>query len=151
MKDISQVMIVIVWNMAFCAGIVKAVDMKRGVYYISTPVPQEQLQHVDILLQGRVEIPVPLLTVRDFLTDNGSHNVKFYVPWSCAYICTTISCMNYMSKARMSLSTFLMIVGLELQARGYICPYLSKKSQIVEGVGAGAMRSTMKPSAKKVL
>jgi hypothetical protein len=50
----------------FCAGIVKAVDMTRGVFYISTPVPQEQLQQVNILLQGRVEIPVPLLMVRDF-------------------------------------------------------------------------------------
>lgn len=50
----------------FCAGIVKAVDMKRGVFYISTPVPQEQLQLVDTLLQGRVEIPVPLLMVRIF-------------------------------------------------------------------------------------
>lgn len=48
-----------------CAGIVKAVDMTRGVLYISTPVPREQLQHVDVLLQGRVEIPVPLLMVRD--------------------------------------------------------------------------------------
>ena len=48
------------------AGIVKAVDMARRVFYISTPVPQEQLQHVNILLQGRVEIPVPLLMVRDF-------------------------------------------------------------------------------------
>jgi len=78
-------------------GIVKAVDMRKGVFYISTPVPQEQLQHVDILLQGRVEIPVPLL-----------------------------------------------------MARGFMCPYLKKTSQIVEGVGAGAMKSTMKPSAKKV-
>lgn len=48
----------------YFAGIVKAVDVTRGVFYISTPVPQEQLKQVDILLQGRVEIPVPLLMVR---------------------------------------------------------------------------------------
>lgn len=59
--------------------------------------------------------------------------------------------MNSLSASYMFLSNVLMIVGLELQARGYMCPYLSKKSQIVEGVGAGAMKSTIKPSAKKVL
>lgn len=79
-------------------GIVKAVDVTRGVFYISTPVPQEQLKQVDILLQGRVEIPVPLL-----------------------------------------------------MAKGYLCPYLKERSQLVEGVGAGAMKSTRKPSAKEAL
>ncbi|KAG0593176.1 hypothetical protein KC19_1G309000 [Ceratodon purpureus] len=79
-------------------GIVKAVDVAKGVVYVTTPVPLEQLQHVDILLQGRVEIPLPLLT-----------------------------------------------------ARGYRCPYICEKSQLVEGVGAGAMRTTKKQSTKKVL
>jgi hypothetical protein len=51
----------------------------------------------------------------------------------------------------MSLSNLWIIVGHELQARGYRCPYLSQKSQLVEGVGAGAMKSTSKPSTKKVL
>jgi len=60
-----------------CAGIVKAVDMKRGVFYISTPVPQEQLQHVDVLLQGRVEIPVPLLMVRDLHAEHAYYLEKF--------------------------------------------------------------------------
>lgn len=46
------------------AGIIRAIDVEKGVFYVITPVPIEQLQDVDTLLQGRIEIPVPLLMVR---------------------------------------------------------------------------------------
>jgi hypothetical protein len=37
--------------------------MKKGIFYIITPISLEQLQQVDTLLQGRVEIPEQLLQV----------------------------------------------------------------------------------------
>lgn len=41
--------------------------------------------------------------------------------------------------------------GTCIQAKGYLCPYLKERSQLVEGVGAGVMKSTRKPSAKEAL
>lgn len=126
------------------AGIVKAVDVKRGVFYISTPVPPEMLQQVDVLLQGRVEIPVPLLMVSNLrpcmkscaISDHVRHFVQPQIMYEVFVLEDLYSRMN--------------ISGWCLQARGYMCPYLSKATQIVDGVGAGAMKSTKKPSAKKV-
>ena len=45
------------------AGIVRAIDVEEGVVYVITPVPIQQLQGVNTLLLGRIEIPVPLLMV----------------------------------------------------------------------------------------
>jgi polynucleotide 5'-hydroxyl-kinase GRC3/NOL9 len=42
-------------------GIVRGVDMKKGIFYVITPISLEQLQQVDTLLQGHVEIPEQLL------------------------------------------------------------------------------------------
>lgn len=50
-------------DLDFGAGIVKAVDVQKGMLYICTPVAMDQLQKVTTLLQGRIETPVPLLMV----------------------------------------------------------------------------------------
>uniref|UniRef100_A0A0D9UXM0 Uncharacterized protein n=1 Tax=Leersia perrieri TaxID=77586 RepID=A0A0D9UXM0_9ORYZ len=46
------------------AGIVRGVDVQRGILYVITPIPLEHLQSVDLLLQGLIEIPKSLLQVR---------------------------------------------------------------------------------------
>jgi polynucleotide 5'-kinase involved in rRNA processing len=38
-------------------GIVHTIDTSARCFYIRTPVPIEQLQHVNILLKGHIEIP----------------------------------------------------------------------------------------------
>ncbi|KAG8053129.1 hypothetical protein GUJ93_ZPchr0001g30154 [Zizania palustris] len=45
-------------------GIVRGVDVQRGILYVITPVPLKHLQRVDLLLQGLIEIPKSLLQVR---------------------------------------------------------------------------------------
>ncbi|XXG42462.1 hypothetical protein AAC387_Pa01g2737 [Persea americana] len=44
-------------------GIVRAVDVSKGLLYVITPVAQHNLEKVDILLQGFIEIPTRLLQV----------------------------------------------------------------------------------------
>ncbi|RWR80312.1 polynucleotide 5'-hydroxyl-kinase NOL9 [Cinnamomum micranthum f. kanehirae] len=46
-------------------GIVRAVDISKGLLYVITPVAQHNLEKVDILLQGFIEIPTRLLQVID--------------------------------------------------------------------------------------
>jgi ABC-type multidrug transport system permease subunit len=49
-----------------CAGIVRGVDVQKGLLYVITPVPLERLQSVDLLQQGLIEIPTSLLQVTFF-------------------------------------------------------------------------------------
>ena len=49
-----------------CAGIVRGVDVQKGLLYLITPVPLQQLQSVDLLQQGLIEIPTTLLQVTCF-------------------------------------------------------------------------------------
>jgi hypothetical protein len=44
-------------------GIIRGIDVQRGILYVITPVPLEHLQRVDLLLQGLIEIPKSLLQV----------------------------------------------------------------------------------------
>ncbi|PNT70099.1 hypothetical protein BRADI_2g05357v3 [Brachypodium distachyon] len=44
-------------------GIVRGIDVQRGLLYVITPVPVERLQSVDLLLQGLILIPRSLLQV----------------------------------------------------------------------------------------
>ncbi|PKA63665.1 Polynucleotide 5'-hydroxyl-kinase NOL9 [Apostasia shenzhenica] len=44
-------------------GIVRGIDVKQGLLYVITPVPPFQLEQVDLLLQGFIEIPSSLLQV----------------------------------------------------------------------------------------
>lgn len=45
-------------------GIVRGIDTSKGVIYMLTPVPVQLLEDVDLLLQGHIQIPTSLLTVR---------------------------------------------------------------------------------------
>ncbi|EAY72811.1 hypothetical protein OsI_00678 [Oryza sativa Indica Group] len=53
-------------SIPWCAGlgIIRGIDVQRGILYVITPVPLEHLQRVDLLLQGLIEIPKSLLQVR---------------------------------------------------------------------------------------
>lgn len=44
-------------------GIVRGVDPEKGILYLITPLDLETLQCVDTLLQGWIEVPLPLLQV----------------------------------------------------------------------------------------
>jgi hypothetical protein len=50
----------------FGAGIVRGIDIEKGVLYVITPLDLDELQQVDVFLQGRIEIPVALLQVHSF-------------------------------------------------------------------------------------
>ncbi|KAL6838743.1 hypothetical protein ACP4OV_031457 [Aristida adscensionis] len=56
-------------------GIVRGVDVQKGLLYVITPVPLERLQTVDLLLQGLIEIPTSLLQVRGCVSPYMSTNV----------------------------------------------------------------------------
>lgn len=45
-------------------GIVRGIDTIKGVLYVITPVPQNLLEKVDLLLQGYIQIPSCLLQVQ---------------------------------------------------------------------------------------
>lgn len=47
----------------FLLGIVRGMDVKKGILYLITPVSLCKLEKVDILLQGFIEIPTSLLQV----------------------------------------------------------------------------------------
>ena len=49
-----------------CAGIVRGVDIQKGLLYLITPVPLQRLQSVDLLQQGLIEIPTTILQVACF-------------------------------------------------------------------------------------
>ncbi|KAL6626883.1 hypothetical protein ACP70R_030609 [Stipagrostis hirtigluma subsp. patula] len=56
-------------------GIVRGVDVQKGLLYVITPVPLQRLQTVDLLLQGLIEIPTSLLQVRGCVSPYMSTNV----------------------------------------------------------------------------
>lgn len=58
------------------SGIVRAVDVSKGLLYVITPVAQHNLEKVDILLQGFIEIPTRLLQVIDPFSD--THLLWFF-------------------------------------------------------------------------
>ncbi|XP_078164326.1 pre-mRNA cleavage complex II protein family isoform X1 [Carex rostrata] len=64
-------------------GIVRGIDVSRGLLYVITPVPVQSLQKVDILLQGLIEIPTSLLQVRGCIS-----------PYMCTNVVPTISHKN---------------------------------------------------------
>lgn len=47
-------------------GLVRAIDPSKGMLYIITPVPQQTLEDVDLLLQGFIQIPTCFLKVPVF-------------------------------------------------------------------------------------
>ncbi|KAK3160555.1 hypothetical protein QOZ80_1BG0061150 [Eleusine coracana subsp. coracana] len=56
-------------------GIVRGIDVQKGLLYLITPVPLHRLQSVDLLLQGLIEIPTSLLQVRGCVSPYMSTNV----------------------------------------------------------------------------
>ncbi|KAJ4765959.1 Polynucleotide 5'-hydroxyl-kinase grc3 [Rhynchospora pubera] len=61
-------------------GIIRGIDVSRGLLYVITPVPIQSLQKVDILLQGLIEIPTRLLQVHGCVS-----------PYMCTNVVHTIS------------------------------------------------------------
>ncbi|OEL33768.1 Polynucleotide 5'-hydroxyl-kinase NOL9 [Dichanthelium oligosanthes] len=57
------------------AGIVRGIDVQKGLLYVITPVPLKRLQSVDLLQQGLIEIPTTLLQVRGCVSPYMSTNV----------------------------------------------------------------------------
>nr|KYP54825.1 Nucleolar protein 9 [Cajanus cajan] len=63
-------------NLPWCLGlgIVRGIDMVKGVLYVITPVPHSSLEKVNLLLHGYIQIPSCLLQARycfTFLCRNG--------------------------------------------------------------------------------
>ncbi|KVH98815.1 polynucleotide 5'-hydroxyl-kinase NOL9 isoform X1 [Cynara cardunculus var. scolymus] len=56
-------------------GIVRGVDILRRVLYIITPVPQNVVEDVDVLLQGFIQIPTYLLQVQGSVSPYMASNV----------------------------------------------------------------------------
>ncbi|XP_072977898.1 polynucleotide 5'-hydroxyl-kinase NOL9 [Typha angustifolia] len=56
-------------------GIVRGIDVNKGLLYVITPVPCCSLQTVDLLLQGFIEIPTSILQVRGCISPYMSTNV----------------------------------------------------------------------------
>ncbi|XP_010546096.1 PREDICTED: polynucleotide 5'-hydroxyl-kinase NOL9-like isoform X2 [Tarenaya hassleriana] len=56
-------------------GMVRGIDMEKGVLYIISPIAGHILQKVDILLQGLIQIPTCLLEVREYRSPYISTNV----------------------------------------------------------------------------
>uniref|UniRef100_A0A453E819 NOL9 C-terminal domain-containing protein n=1 Tax=Aegilops tauschii subsp. strangulata TaxID=200361 RepID=A0A453E819_AEGTS len=57
-------------------GIVRGIDVQRGLLYVITPVAVEHLQSVDLLLQGLIEIPRSVLQVKGCESPYMSTNVR---------------------------------------------------------------------------
>lgn len=57
-------------------GIVRGVDVQRGLLYVITPVDVQHLQSVDLLLQGLIEIPRSVLQVKGCESPYMSTNVR---------------------------------------------------------------------------
>ncbi|XP_066313679.1 polynucleotide 5'-hydroxyl-kinase NOL9-like isoform X2 [Miscanthus floridulus] len=64
-------------SVPYCVGlgIVRGVDVQKGLLYLITPVPLQRLQSVDLLQQGLIEIPTTLLQVRGCVSPYMSTNV----------------------------------------------------------------------------
>ncbi|KAA8540891.1 hypothetical protein F0562_024971 [Nyssa sinensis] len=56
-------------------GIVRSIDTLKRLVYIITPVPQNTLEKVDVLLQGFIQIPTSLLQVQGCISPYMSANV----------------------------------------------------------------------------
>ncbi|EOY19330.1 hypothetical protein QUC31_006154 [Theobroma cacao] len=56
-------------------GIVRGIDMFKGLLYMITPVPQSTLEKVNLLLQGYIQIPTCLLQVKGCRSPYVSSNV----------------------------------------------------------------------------
>ncbi|XP_022866181.1 polynucleotide 5'-hydroxyl-kinase NOL9-like isoform X2 [Olea europaea var. sylvestris] len=56
-------------------GIVRGIDTFKGLLYVITPVPQQTLANVDLLLQGFISIPTCLLQVQGCISPYMSANV----------------------------------------------------------------------------
>ncbi|KAJ3694113.1 hypothetical protein LUZ60_009593 [Juncus effusus] len=56
-------------------GIVRGIDVSRGLLYVITPIPIQSLQKVDLLIQGLIEIPTSLLQVKGCASPYMSTNV----------------------------------------------------------------------------
>ncbi|CAA3026463.1 polynucleotide 5 -hydroxyl-kinase NOL9 [Olea europaea subsp. europaea] len=56
-------------------GIVRGIDTFKGLLYVITPVPQQTLENVDLLLQGFISIPTCLLQVQGCISPYMSANV----------------------------------------------------------------------------
>lgn len=52
------------WCHSFVAGVLRGVDMARGLYFLVTPVPPATLRQVNCLLLGEITLPKVLLTVQ---------------------------------------------------------------------------------------
>ncbi|KAL3655334.1 hypothetical protein CASFOL_001120 [Castilleja foliolosa] len=63
------------WPHCIGLGIVRGVDTLRGVLHVITPVPQQNLEDVDMLLQGFIQIPTALLQVQGCISPYMSANV----------------------------------------------------------------------------
>ncbi|KAH7681914.1 Polynucleotide 5'-hydroxyl-kinase protein [Dioscorea alata] len=61
-------------------GIVRGIDIKNDRIYVITPVPIHNLQKVDLLLQGLIEIPTGFLQVRRCLSPYMATNVLHKLP-----------------------------------------------------------------------
>lgn len=44
----------------------RGVDTERGILYVITPVPENVVERVDLLLQGYIQLPTCLLEVKDY-------------------------------------------------------------------------------------
>ncbi|KAI3997614.1 hypothetical protein MKX01_011031 [Papaver californicum] len=56
-------------------GIVRGIDVSKGIFYVLTPVPLSNLEKVDLFLQGLLQIPTRLLQVSGCLSPYMSANV----------------------------------------------------------------------------
>jgi polynucleotide 5'-hydroxyl-kinase GRC3/NOL9 len=56
-------------------GIVRGIDTERGILYVITPVPENLVEKVDLLLQGYIQLPTCLLEVKDYRSPYLSANV----------------------------------------------------------------------------
>ncbi|KAK6153354.1 hypothetical protein DH2020_012993 [Rehmannia glutinosa] len=63
------------WPECVGLGIVRGIDTFRGVLHVITPVPQQSLDDVDLLLQGFIQIPTSLLQVQGCISPYMSANV----------------------------------------------------------------------------
>nr|CAB3471940.1 unnamed protein product [Digitaria exilis] len=69
-------------SIPYCVGlgIVRGIDVQRGLLYVITPVPLERLQNVDLLQQGLIEIPTSLLQVTIFSSGDRLDFLSIQVP-----------------------------------------------------------------------
>lgn len=73
----------------YLEGVLRGVDMARGLYFLVTPVPPATLRQVNCLLLGEITLPKILLTVQvkvcTVLTQGmQSHNANHFLVYSFA-------------------------------------------------------------------